>query len=83
MSALHELRVRLMLGWGREDNDMSADEIRASIELTLDEFEEEHPGLIDRTRYCSVCNNAIFTDYMKWQSFDPSTKWKCSRCAEE
>ncbi len=47
------------------------------------EFEERHPGLVDRTRWCWKCGAPIEITYPTWEYFTPSTKWLCPACAEK
>ena len=47
----------------------------------LDQFEAEHPGLMDKTRHCQKCGAVIELDYR--QALDMATKWLCPACAKE
>lgn len=86
MSVLDELRK--MVAEKFEGNGDGLLFLRGAKKDALDAieaFEADHPGLVDRTRYCRDCALPVDLDYSgtMWAAFDPATKWRCPACAKE
>lgn len=61
MNVLDELRVqvhRSLWSWAAENDDL-----RRCIDTDFAEFEEKHPGLIDKTKACENCGTPLLNYY--------------------